>query len=124
MKNEQVMQVSLHSLLCFSFVLYFIRSFLLSVARLIFAPVDFPAAPPYKPANFVRRLDMVRLLARLRRSLARRSTPTRRKTARPDVELLELRAQPATAIAPDLVASSDTGLSSMDNITSAATPRF
>ena len=66
---------------------------------------------------------MAGLLARLRRSFER-PKPPRRKTARPDVELLELRAQPATVIAPDLVAGSDTGLSSIDNVTSATTPRF
>ena len=67
---------------------------------------------------------MVRLLARLRRSFESRPKPARRRSARPDVELLEFRAQPATGIAPDLVAGSDTGISSMDNVTSIASPRF
>jgi large repetitive protein len=84
--------------------------------------LDFLLLQPYKPATFVRSLDMAGLLARLRRSLLL-SRRTVRRTA-PDVEPLELRAQPATAIAPDLVAGSDTGVSSMDNITSATTPRF
>jgi hypothetical protein len=69
---------------------------------------------------------MLSLLARFRRSaLARRPIRARRRPSlRPDVERLELRDQPATWIAPDLIAASDTGLSSIDNVTAATSLRF
>ena len=67
---------------------------------------------------------MVRLFARFRRPPKPRPRAIRRSIARPNVESLEGRTLPATWIAPDLLAASDTGASSMDNITAVQTPRF